>query len=259
MAEADISPPQPVCDPVASVTPPPTSTEPVTTTDSAGEPRRRLDPGHPFVKLAILGLMMIALGGVAALHGEPEARALAAAPGPSAPVAASLQASEAMVVPGGENVPHDVDDAERAPTPRQGSRSAKRSPTSHAPDAKAGVTTGYQAGEPVRVKLTIIDGKPVEEQTAAAFRKMRAAARRDGVTLQIVSGFRTMDRQRELYDDYRAGRGNLAARPGHSNHQSGHALDLAVSAPKVRAWLEGHAASFGFQRTVPSEPWHWEH
>jgi LAS superfamily LD-carboxypeptidase LdcB len=67
-----------------------------------------------------------------------------------------------------------------------------------------------------------------------------------------------MERQKELYADYLAGRGHLAALPGHSNHQSGHALDLAVSGPNVLAWLEAHAADFGFRRTVPKEPWHWE-
>jgi LAS superfamily LD-carboxypeptidase LdcB len=88
---------------------------------------------------------------------------------------------------------------------------------------------------------------------------MRAAAQKANVSIVVVSGFRTMDRQRELYADYKEGRGHLAAVPGFSNHQSGQALDLAVQAPKVRAWLESHAADFGFRRTVPTEPWHWEH
>src|SRR5690606_15622592 len=51
---------------------------------------------------------------------------------------------------------------------------------------------------------------------------------------------------------------NLAATPGYSNHQSGHALDLNTSTPGVLNWLNNHGAYYGFARTVPSEPWHWE-
>jgi LAS superfamily LD-carboxypeptidase LdcB len=63
-----------------------------------------------------------------------------------------------------------------------------------------------------------------------------------------------------LFRAWRTGRGNKAARPGKSNHQSGRALDIAViSVPGALAWLESNAAGFGFKRTVASEPWHWEY
>jgi hypothetical protein len=58
---------------------------------------------------------------------------------------------------------------------------------------------------------------------------------------------------------YLNGTGNLAAKPGYSNHQSGHALDLNTSSAGVYAWLEHHGATYGFKRTVPSEIWHWEY
>lgn len=98
-----------------------------------------------------------------------------------------------------------------------------------------------------------------EVTTAQAFFKMAAAARRDGVPLLVNSGFRTPEAQRELYDLYRRGRGPLAAKPGSSNHQSGHALDLDTRSPKVRRWLKRHAFRFGFRRTVACERWHYEH
>jgi LAS superfamily LD-carboxypeptidase LdcB len=218
-------------------------------------PTHRIELSHPFVKLALLAGMVLGLGVVASLQAPPALATSAPASSASAAPSSLVAASSPAPSPETEVVPHDVDDDEQPVRPKSGS---KKRATSHAPDAKAGPTTGYRDGEPVRMNLTIIDGKPVEEKTAAQFRKMRAAAQRDGITLLVVSGFRTMERQRELYADYRAGRGHLAALPGHSNHQSGHALDLAVSAPKVRAWLESHAGTFGFRRTVPSEPWHWE-
>ncbi len=122
----------------------------------------------------------------------------------------------------------------------------------------AGAVQGYVEGRAVRITVTRIDDKPVEVRTAAAYRRMAEAARRDRVTLRIVSGFRTMEHQEALYRAYRRGRGNLAALPGHSNHQSGHAVDLNTSTPGVLRWLNRHASRFGFRRTVPTEPWHWE-
>ena len=107
-------------------------------------------------------------------------------------------------------------------------------------------------------RKTTLNGKAVEQNTAAAFVKMRDAAQSAGVSIIVVSGFRTMQKQRELYAAYKAGRGNLAAPPGYSNHQSGHALDLNTKGSGVNAWLVAHAATFGFRRTVPSEGWHYE-
>lgn len=125
-------------------------------------------------------------------------------------------------------------------------------------DVPDGPTQGYDHGRAVRVVVTRLDGKPVEIRTAAAFRRMRAAAQRDRVVIRVVSGFRTMEHQRALYRAYRRGQGNLAAVPGYSNHQSGRAVDLNTSTPGVRRWLERHARRYGFRRTVPTEPWHWE-
>ena len=121
-----------------------------------------------------------------------------------------------------------------------------------------GPAQGYVDGRAVRIVVTRLDAKPVEVHTAAAFTRMRDAAQRDRVRLRIASGFRTMAHQQALYRAYRRGRGNLAAVPGRSNHQSGHALDLNTSTPGVLRWLERNARRFGFRRTVPTEPWHWE-
>lgn len=119
-------------------------------------------------------------------------------------------------------------------------------------------TTGYNKGKVMSICAVTIDGKAVEQGTADSYMKMRAAAARAGVGIIVVSGFRTMQKQRELYAAYKAGRGNLAAPPGYSNHQSGHALDLNTKGKGVRAWLVKNAATFGFRRTVPSEDWHYE-
>jgi hypothetical protein len=125
-------------------------------------------------------------------------------------------------------------------------------------DDDARITTGYRKGRPIRVALVEIDWSYVEVKTARAYRAMQRAAAEDGIELLIRSGFRSHEHQTWLYQAWRAGWGNRAARPGHSNHQSGSALDLVVHDPAVRAWLDRHARRFGFRRTVKKEPWHWE-
>ncbi len=121
---------------------------------------------------------------------------------------------------------------------------------------------GYEGGTPRTLVVEDVHGTPVEVATARAYRRMARAAKADGVTLSIASGFRTNAEQAALYDCYLTGDcngGNLAAPPGHSNHQSGLALDLNTHVRSVRRWLERHGSEYGFARTVRSEPWHWEY
>ncbi len=121
---------------------------------------------------------------------------------------------------------------------------------------------GYVQGKPVSITVVAINGKPVELTTARAYRTMHTAAARAGIEIKVVSGFRTMAEQEHLYGCYihcSCNNCNLAARPGHSNHQSGHALDLNARDPAVGAWLRAHAHEYGFRNTIASEPWHWEY
>ena len=119
--------------------------------------------------------------------------------------------------------------------------------------------TGYRSGTPFTIQVVTVDGKDVQVGTAHQFLRMRAEAARAGVSIYVVSGFRTQAKQQELYRAYLNGTGNLAARPGYSNHQSGHALDLNTSGAGVASWLASNGARWGFRRTVPSEVWHWEY
>lgn len=110
--------------------------------------------------------------------------------------------------------------------------------------------------------------------TACAFDKMATAAKKAGVTITIASGFRTIARQEYFWNCYQTGAcngGNLAARPGTSNHGRGVALDLntncgsqsgsrpACGGSAVYQWLYNNGHNYGFTRTVQSEPWHWEY
>lgn len=124
--------------------------------------------------------------------------------------------------------------------------------------------TGYIEGKGFQLTLTSIGGGHwLRADAAAAFERMRAAAAAVGVVLIVNSSFRTWAAQAALYAKWLAKVGNRAAAPGHSNHQSGVALDIDAlddsGAPNAAlAWLTTHAADFGFRRTVSDEPWHWE-
>jgi hypothetical protein len=117
--------------------------------------------------------------------------------------------------------------------------------------------TAYDSGRPYPISVITIGGKKVAKSTGHAFLKMQAAADAAGVYLALTSGFRTMAEQEYLYHCYKTGScngGNLAAPPGYSNHQNGLAVDVTTS-----SWLAANASRFGFVRTVPSEPWHYEY
>jgi LAS superfamily LD-carboxypeptidase LdcB len=128
-----------------------------------------------------------------------------------------------------------------------------------ATSADARTATGYRNGEKTQIKVVDVGGAEAEVHTAIAFRAMAKAASKAGLDLRIRSGYRSHSKQAKLYKKYRNGNGNLAAPPGFSNHESGRALDLVITDPKVYGWLDHHAARFGFHRTVPGEAWHWEY
>lgn len=63
------------------------------------------------------------------------------------------------------------------------------------------------------------------------------------------------------YNNYLAGTGNLAAKPGTSNHGWGLAADISTSlmTSTESSWLAANAANWGFVRDVSGEPWHYHY
>jgi D-alanyl-D-alanine carboxypeptidase len=116
---------------------------------------------------------------------------------------------------------------------------------------------------------------------ARAWRAMRAAAEAEGITLLIVSGYRSVDYQARLIrKKLNAGQTvseilSVNAAPGYSEHHTGRAIDIASpgSRPLTEEfedsgafrWLTNHAAEYGFSMSYPRdnaagfvyEPWHW--
>ncbi len=116
----------------------------------------------------------------------------------------------------------------------------------------------------------------VNLQAQKAFNEMAAAAANDGISLYVVSGYRSYSYQKQLYNNYVYCNGveatdRFSARPGHSEHQTGLAFDVnnASSAfentPEAK-WLYEHCAEYGFIVRYPKnkekitgfkyEPWH---
>jgi len=125
--------------------------------------------------------------------------------------------------------------------------------------ASARVATGWAHGRKKKIELVYVSGVELEKRTAKAFREMAKAARKKGLELAIRSGFRSHDKQKELYARFRRGWGHLAAKPGYSNHQNGKAVDIYIDDYRVYEWLKKNANKFGFKRTVKREAWHWEY
>jgi len=116
---------------------------------------------------------------------------------------------------------------------------------------------------------------------AAAWKRLSAAARADGVELRIASAFRSVERQAEIVREKLQNGLNIdvilsvCAPPGFSEHHSGRAVDVdtpdcppldgAFAQTDGFRWLSLRAQEFGFALSYPKgnthgyefEPWHW--
>ncbi|TQJ41738.1 D-Ala-D-Ala carboxypeptidase [Arthrobacter sp. SLBN-112] len=118
--------------------------------------------------------------------------------------------------------------------------------------------------------------------TAAAAEAMFAAAAADGVAMVLASGYRSYSTQVTTYNGYVAARGQAdadtaSARPGHSEHQTGWAFDIAdgggacsfqpcFADQPAASWAKANGHRFGFVVRYPwmlhpitgyyYEPWH---
>jgi hypothetical protein len=103
--------------------------------------------------------------------------------------------------------------------------------------------------------LSPIAGGFLEHEAARAWNDMNAKAGGGLRPTGPNSSYRTFERQVYYWNLYVQGRGNLAARPGTSNHGWGRAVDLA--APWMRTWIDQHGAAYGWRKIeAPSEWWH---
>lgn len=124
----------------------------------------------------------------------------------------------------------------------------------------------------------------MQDDAALALFQLIDSARRDGVWIVPISGFRDYQRQHMLFqlqtaqvDGSEAGAARTVAPPGYSEHHTGLAVDLADGMARAMdlslafgdteafQWLLRHAHDFGYELSFPAnnsqgisyEPWHW--
>lgn len=145
----------------------------------------------------------------------------------------------------------------------------------------------YKVAPENELQAITADGRiRLRESAARAYKQMSAAAAADGIKLQPLSGFRTVDDQDYLFFKVKAERAQgaqqrakVSAPPGRSEHHTGYAMDIGdatqpethinVTFEQTRAfdWLQKNAPRFNFELSFPEgnaqgvsyEPWHWRY
>ncbi len=132
--------------------------------------------------------------------------------------------------------------------------------------------------------VEIYPGLEIHKETYKSLRRMRAKASADGVRLVLLSGYRSISLQKQIFYGRKSARNQIAierakvsAPPGYSEHSTGYAIDLGdaerretdleVEFESTRAfkWLQENAAKYHFVLSFPRgnpqkvsyEPWHW--
>lgn len=116
----------------------------------------------------------------------------------------------------------------------------------------------------------------VHPEAQAAFDKMQAAASEDGISLWILSGYRSYYDQEAIYNRYlqwdtKEVVDTYSSRPGHSDHQTGYTFDVnsleqSFEYEPAGQWLADNCYKYGFIIRYPKgkedstgymyEPWH---
>lgn len=130
----------------------------------------------------------------------------------------------------------------------------------------------------------------IDSRIYSAYHAMVSAAKQDGVSLWVVSGYRSYSKQNRLYnnrvarskeenpsftqEEAEADAARNVARPGTSEHQIGLAIDFnsvetSFADTKAGKWLKSHAAEYGFIlryeedkqsiTKISYEPWHYRY
>ncbi len=133
-------------------------------------------------------------------------------------------------------------------------------------------------------RLSSVEGIELESEAAKAMEQMLKGLRDTGMSIQLVSGYRSDDYQRGLYERQINKQGGnkekaatISAVPMTSEHQAGLAADLSVdgtletsfSQTEQGKWLEKHCMEYGYILRYPPgkeivtgiiyEPWHFRY
>ncbi len=141
----------------------------------------------------------------------------------------------------------------------------------------------YSEADPTKL-VSVYPGVRVHLDTAKALNEMLSAAALDGISLSLLSGYRSHQLQKEIFFDVKSHRNQTAAQrakvsapPGYSEHSTGYAIDLGdATRPETHfreefhttrafKWLQRNAPRYHFTLSFPEgnhqgvsyEPWHW--
>ena len=126
------------------------------------------------------------------------------------------------------------------------------------------------------------DNKYLRKVARINFEKMAKEAKENGFNIIAVSTYRSYDYQEKLYNNYVKEKGlyyadMASARAGHSEHQTGLAVDIAdlsldydnFEKTKEFTWVKNNAHKYGFILRYPKakfhitgfkyEPWHYRY
>ena len=235
---------------------------------AAARRRKRIRRNRILFGLAVLAVVLVVVLGVRALF------------------------SLAKGKPDGSSVPESSSGSAAAPTPTPAA-----STSVDFTDARMilvnnnmGLPEGYTVETQTADEST---GKQLQTEAAQSFAAMQAAAKLDGVSLILQSGYRSVEYQQGLFDQQvekiiKTGENEeeaiikaqeVVAKPGHSEHSTGYAADILTDSYRVMdsgfaetdayTWLTEHAAEYGFIERYPRdkkpitgitfEPWHWRY
>lgn len=136
-----------------------------------------------------------------------------------------------------------------------------------------------------KIALRLSSGEPemqLRKAAAQGIEELASAAKKENLSLMVASAYRPYTFQQNLYNRYVSQQGQSAAdtqsaRPGHSEHQTGLAVDLEPASQKCEVetcfadlpegkWVAKHAHTFGFVLRYQDgkddvtgymyEPWH---
>lgn len=125
-----------------------------------------------------------------------------------------------------------------------------------------------------------VGGGQLRKEAVVALDRLSSGAQQSGLSLKVISAYRSFASQNSVYNGYvsrdgQAQADTYSARPGYSEHQTGWAVDvgnrngscdleICFGQTAMGTWLAEHAAEYGFiiryRQDQPTgyqyEPWH---
>ncbi|MDD2378233.1 MAG: M15 family metallopeptidase [Bacilli bacterium] len=143
--------------------------------------------------------------------------------------------------------------------------------------------TDYEIEDLVTMNLQFaFNDKQIKAEAYEYFKEMARAAKDEGLTILANTAYRDNEYQSLLYNNQKNRRGteyadSVAARPGHSEHETGLAIDVSTMKSGLggfaetpeSTWMKDNAHRFGFILRYPEgkehltgfnyEPWHYRY